>query len=288
MTKQSQDYAEKYTSLEDEMRKRFKGLYFNSFFLNGLPDNIEEKWVKGKLFEKGYVDFVKTDFGFMAIETTNGLLNYYNEPTNVTAVSSNGNVITPSNFTKDNFARVYANSVKQAPARIVDEYISKLINIEKIINQQIAQFRRGLIANIGDGDKNDVYQLFNQLDEGREEIAVFNSKLGDLGLTMKSTYPPYYVGDLYKYKKEIESDLLTELGIDNNAIQKESGVSNVEASANDDEVIKTKNANIREMKLGFAKVEKMFKVSIKVSENEDEQKESEEPKEENENDTKTD
>ena len=268
MTNEDKDYTRKYDDLAEEMRNRFKGLYLNSFFVSGLANNIDENWVKTSLYKKGYVDFVKTEnLGVMAISSTNNLLNYYDEPTSIMAANENSTIIKPLVYKIGEFSRVYANSVKKAPLLIVECYVAKLVNIEKIINQQIAQFRWGIFVNVGDKEKSDVDQLFNKLDAGNEEIPIFDNALGSLQPVIKSSYPPYYVGELYKYKKSIESDLLTEIGIDSDPIQKESGVSDLEASANDDEVSKTKNANIRELKKGFEKVNTMFGLKISVSEN---------------------
>lgn len=270
-TKSSQNYAAKYERMRMALRTRFMNLYLASFGIGFDPKKVSEllneSWIKKQLFENGVIAFAQPqNLKPMAIVFTKGALNYVDEPVTIQATSK-GNLMLTESFASGKFALVYANESHKAPSLVVDSYIERIINVEKIINQQIAQFRRGLIANVpGEGNKDDVIKLFNELDEGREEIAIWDDNLGSIGLTVKGSYPPYYVGDLYKYKKELESDLLTQLGIINNAIQKESGVNGSEVQANNIETLLIAQSNEREIKKGLQKVNDLFSLDLKYEE----------------------
>ena len=259
----------KYQRLTDRYKTKYQQLYLSKMDIMGLPETISERYVKDQLLHAGRVVFVKTLAGnLVAIPFTNGLLNYNDEPTFIYPVFRRGleNQL-KTTYPMGEFVIVYDNERRSNPNEMIKSYIDQIINVEKTIALQLKAHKIP-INYVAPDDKTltAIKATIDEIDEGVEDIITTSSDI-ITNRTVGSTLSiPYVIDRLYSYKAQLEAELKTDLGIDNDAIQKNSGVSAEEVNANNDEVSIRRSINIKKIAEGLDEVNKLFGTKLSVNE----------------------
>ncbi len=95
----------------------------------------------------------------------------------------------------------------------IDHYVDRIVQVEMVINTNLQVHKMPFVVGITPEDKEKARDILDRI--LNDEVAVFMDA-EDLNLIKSfATATPYIIDKLYNYKKNLETELLTILGIDN-------------------------------------------------------------------------
>lgn len=243
--------------------EQLKEIAINEFEWINLPDTISERFMELMLFEKGYAIFFKdkTNDKFLCLGgTIEGRLNVYNEPTKCRAIASNGY---QQELTIDDSVIIFNNRLWKPTSFKVVQLAKRLANTQLTIDINIHAQRTPILIV---GDENSILSLKNLYLQYSGGSPVIYGKKG-LNLedfSVLKTQAPFIVKDLNYYKKEVENEALTYLGIDNANVNKRERLIESEVNSNNNMIEMMRYTMLNCRKEACKKINKMFGLDIDV------------------------
>lgn len=214
---------------------KYFNIVFNRFVWEGLPDEINQRILERLLFYRGYAAFCKEGDTFLTLQATPvAKFDAMFDPLQweVTGYNISGT----RDFTNSVLIRNDYNGYP--PVYFILYYVDKIIQVNQIITQNLNSLRAPYLISCTDDNIYSVKNMINNIQNG--DFAVYlnkkNTELTKTDIEVLELKNNNYIVDLYNYKLELENELLTIFGIDNENITKESGVSDMEVQANDSEI----------------------------------------------------
>ena len=196
---------------------KYKLLALNLFEWDGLPDELKAHHIEKALYSYGACCLTKEYGGYIVLGCTeSGELNVMSEPISYIA---NGYGYTKKVNVK-NTPICLNNELRLSTHMYVEEYARKMNEVEKSINANIKQQKFPWLITTTKNNEFSMRTLYNKIDSG--EPIIYGSKEIDTD-TIKafSTNTPYVVDKLSQYKFELEREILTFFGLNNNFEKKE-------------------------------------------------------------------
>ena len=196
---------------------KYKLLALNLFEWDGLPDELKAHHIEKALYSYGACCLTKEYGGYIVLGCTeSGELNVMSEPISYIA---NGYGYTKKVNVK-NTPICLNNELRLSTHMYVEEYARKMSEVEKSINANIKQQKFPWLITTTKNNEFSMKTLYNKIDSG--EPIIYGSKEIDTD-TIKafSTNTPYVVDKLSQYKFELEREILTFFGLNNNFEKKE-------------------------------------------------------------------
>lgn len=242
---------------------RYKLYGINMFRYENLPEKIEERYIEKGLFEYGQVAFYNhPSIGLICVPCSGtGKYNYQGEPLGINLHLYGGDTIVCNDETK--FVRMINNDEMIATKFYVQDYAKKMYEVERTIEANIAQQKFPYLFVTNDKTEFAMKTVFRKLQDG--EFAIFSGKDLDLENSVKvlNTNVPYVVDKLNQYKYELEREILTFFGLNNNFEKKERLLAD-EVNSNNDYVNTMIDIMFRQRQLAIEKVNKKFDTTIIV------------------------
>lgn len=214
---------------------KLKSLACGRFAYNGLPREIETFYIEQVLFYNGkgvlFKDDVLNRFAFMKV-TLSGEIDIYNTPMERQAFAVTGYLKT---FNKNNSVLIKNNPDSMPSAYICKFYAKRLAEIWRTIGVNLRAMRTPVVIASPDDMLLTYQNLGEQLDNNvpvikvRDTVDLDRIKCLDLGA--KS-----YLRELEEEFVRVKCQALTDLGIDNSAVEKPERLVSSETDGNNGEI----------------------------------------------------
>lgn len=236
-----------YKDLEERSREyqnifnRYKNMSLNMFTWENLPSNLESRHVEEALFNYGLAMLFKpsgeeiglttTEFenGFLILGANNGT--NYNVLGDPTTYIANGYGQTFTRHVDD--CVICRNNPLSIPSiNYIIEFADKMNEVSRSIKANVKQQKFPFIIPCTAENEYTMKTLFDKINDG--DLAIFKDESLDLtGLKVLDTKAPFVVDKLNEYRFELEREILTFHGLNNNFEKKERLLTD-EINANND------------------------------------------------------
>lgn len=209
--------------LAKEVKKSYDNKYYNlfmgSFDTEGLTSDeknfiLKTLWktgtiacfpikLNGEIIDKGFTTYNTTRYNMYDLPAELNLTNNWNMP------------FIPMSPQKVGLDVVigYVNPNHKGIKETVDYFISRLVQVEMVINQNLQLHKIPFLVGVTPQDEAKAKDIIDKILAG--EIAIF-ADLNDLNLVKAlATNTPFIMDKLYSYKVSLENELMTILGVDN-------------------------------------------------------------------------
>lgn len=236
------------------------------FQWEGLPNNMDERWIEKYLFGSGKCIFYKDPvLGFMVAGFgQQGSINCYGDPTSVYPVAENHVYDGPELINGNNCYVIRNNDLMLPNFPIIRQYAFKLTNIDRAIDVNIEATKTPIIVRCSDKQRLSLKNAINQRRDNEPVIwASDNANIGDMVSTLETNAPVVFP-QLQTQKHMILNEVFTDLGINNaNMDKKERMVAN-EVDANDEQVKASEDVMLKTREEACKQINRIFGLNISV------------------------
>jgi len=215
-----------FTYSPQELFEKIKHVYVNKYyniFMNSLEweglTKEEEDYIMRKLWATGTISaFNMKDFGTVYAPYAVQGYGLYDVPTDVVIINERnipGFPLNPLKVNKD-VVLGHIQRNKKGIYEFVDYYVSRMAQVDMVINTNLELQKLPYIIGINEQDTRNAENTINKI--LNNELVVFTTleELNNVKALVNGA--PYVLDKLYMYKNNLESELLTYLGIDNSQI----------------------------------------------------------------------
>lgn len=221
-----------YNELYDMMN-----LYMSVFEWKHLPEGCDARMLEWWLMFNGFAGFIYDDLlekaapedaplGYAVMQLMlQGQMNMYQLPKDYRSYCVDPNV--PNlQLSKENCVIVFDNQIRISPFAKLSMYASRLANIQRSIDVNVAQQKTPKIIKCNEKVKLSVLNLMNKIADN-EFYIMADDKLDLTDLEVLDNTSPYVAGEMKILDHQIRNEMLTFCGIENtNTDKKERMISN--------------------------------------------------------------
>ena len=209
--------------------ERYKLIALNAFKWDGLPDGIQERHIERALFDHGQALFFREpDAGYMCLEAQNsGEVNVYGDPLIYFAHGFGYHKA----FHVDECVLIENNKLRINTHDILMHYANKLYEAERTMDVNVKACKTPVIITGDDKDILSFKQMFNKVD-GNVPAIYADRALNVNSIQALDTHASFLGNELMDYKRSVENELLTVLGINNSPVDRKERVTTVESDSN--------------------------------------------------------
>lgn len=235
----------------------------------GLPDTVDERLLNMGLYFYGHVAFFEHGtLGLIALPCNDGdRFNLFGQPIQVTA-SGYDNSFTLSNVNTETghqfeFVRYTPSGMPQAVGVMC--LVARMVDLMRSVDVLAQRMKRPYIITCEEKERVTILNILKKIKDNEDLVL----GLKDYGLGNKSINiaPTPAVTDfacLWDSYKQYETRLYTILGIDNKGYEKKERLLVDEVNANNMVIQMADTVNLKELRLGLARVNKTFGTQISV------------------------
>ena len=203
---------------------RYKMLALNMFRWEGLPDTIKSRHIESSLYHNGLCIIINDDnLGFISVPCNYGAnLNINNEPTEVITTGYNyiKTIKYMSDKEKDKCQLILNNDLGIGNKEYIEYFAQKMYEVDTVIRANINQQKYPWFIPCEPKLKNSIKLMFEKVDN-LEPLILADKSIISEGIQVLTTNTPYVADKLNEYKFELEREILTFLGLNNNFEKKE-------------------------------------------------------------------
>lgn len=229
--------------------------------------NAKESFLGSK--PEYFSDNVQLGFAPFAVNS----FNMYNRPLALTLVNLRGTPYVPSEKTfivNKDAVIIQATHTRDPIKVILDPLIDRLVDVEMVIRANLKSLKVTQMLLVGEETELGAGDMALQLDNDDPLIYV-NANLQN-GLSVVPGSSTYNVDKLYQYKKDVENEILTFLGINNTPFEKRERLLTDEVNSNN-ELIETSSSVLDDcLKESCALIKSVFGVDMSFKPKEPEHK----------------
>lgn len=242
--------------------EKFKLICINEFEWKNLPNGILERHIERWLFENGKaVFFNDPGHGLMCLEVLDGgKVNPYGDPIGYRAFG-----IGFQRFLDAEECVVIENNKLRIPTKqFVMFYTNKLTEAERTMDVNVKANKTPVIVLCDDKDVLSFKRIFQQVDGNVP--AIFADRAMNIdGVSALDLKAQFLCNDLMDYKRSVESELLTFLGINNSAVDKKERLITDEANANNELIESFFDLQLEARERACEEINAMFGTNISVA-----------------------
>ena len=211
------------------LHDKYKLIAINAFEWSGLPDGIQERHIERELFSKGKAIFFRDPLmSYMCLECgTTGNVNIYGDPTHYIAHGFNYN----KTYKADECVIIENNKLRLPTDPFIMFYVNKLTEAERTMDVNVKANKTPVVFTCDDKDALTFKTLFSQVD-GNVPAIYADKNLNIDSVKAFQTGVKFLGNELMDYKRSVESELLTFLGVNNSPIDKKERLITDEANSN--------------------------------------------------------
>lgn len=248
-------------------------IWMSKFQWDGLDEEMaaqEENFIMRKFWSDGTVaarNINNTDLMAFAPWTLQSL-NYYDLPETVNLVNLHGvsnNIIpTSTQVVNKDVVLLYCQPSHKPILTTVSYYVDRMVQVDMVINTNLQLQKMPWLIGVDEADKDKMEDIVQRI--LNNEVVVF-ADLQSLGkIQTLATNTPYIIDKLVEYKRGLEQELMTFLGIDNNgsASLEQTHVSVDAVNANNDMINDYGNAIESEINKGLKDIKRVLNRDIRI------------------------
>ncbi len=243
---------------------KYKMLSLNMFRWEGLPETIESRHIENSLFNYGLCLIVDDkDLGFISVPCNYGAnMNVNAVPTEV--ITCGFNYIKTFKYLakdKDKCQLILNNDLAIGNEHYIFDYAQRMFEVENCIRVNINQQRFPWFVNTTPNNKKTMQVMFEKVMNGEPYILGSRDQIGDVEVLTLST--PYVADKLNEYKYELEREVLSFHGLNNNFEKKERLLVD-EVNSNNDFIDRNVELMYRQRKIACDQLNKKFGWNVRV------------------------
>ena len=243
---------------------KYKMLSLNMFRWEGLPETIESRHIENSLFNYGLCLIVNDkDLGFLSVPCNYGAyMNVNNVPTEV--ITCGFNYIKTFKYMredKDKCQLILNNDLAIGNEQYIFDYAQRMFEVENCIRININQQKFPWFVNTTPNNKKTMETMFQKVLNGEPYILGSKDQIGNVEVLTLNT--PYVADKLNEYKYELEREVLSFHGLNNNFEKKERLLVD-EVNSNNDFIDRNVELMYRQRKLACEQMNKKFGWNVKV------------------------
>ena len=237
----------------------------NRFKWVGLPDTIDERFIELTLFRQSLAVFYFDEqyHRHLCLRAAGtGRVNMYDNPTTFTVI---GNAMVHKTLNARKCVPIWSNYLRIPDWDIVMIYATKLAEIDRTIEIDLKAMRYNYILQVPENERLTYENIMRQHDEGQP--IVFGTQALDPDAVIK-TFPILIDKDvvlnLQMSKTKLWNEVMTLLGINNSNQDKKERLVADEVSANDGQVVASRNVSLNARQHAAEQINKMYDLHISV------------------------
>lgn len=255
---------------------RYKLLALNMFEWRNLPKTIESRHIEHALYGMGKALFFEhKDLGLICLPCAySSEFNVYGE--------ANKYIVSGYGYSKiiekgEKAQIILNNDLGIANDEYVRDYSIKMYEVERCINANIKQQKFPYFINGSREQKLSLQKMFEKVEDG-EPYIYGNKQIGIDSIEVLKLETPYIVDKLNHYKYELEREILTFFGLNNNYEKKERLLVD-EVNSNNDFISRNVDIMYKNRLLACEEINKKFGLNIEVVKLNDDGEKSEKDRE---------
>ena len=236
------------------------------FDWEGLPNNMDERWIEKYLFTSGKCIFFKDPkLGFMVAGLAQqGSVNCYGDPTDVYPVAENYVYEGEKLINGKNCYIIRNNDLMLPNFPIIRQYAFKLTNIDRAIDTNIEATKTPIIVRCSDKQKLSLKNAINQRRDNEPVIwTTDQANIGDMVSTLETNAPVVFP-QLQTQKHMILNEVFTDLGINNANMDKRERMVANEVEANNEQVKASEDVMLKVREEACKQINRIFGLNISV------------------------
>lgn len=241
---------------------RLREYALSMFEWQGLPDEINKRFLEVKMFEEGRIAFHKDpNFGYMVTPVNiGGVVNYYNEPTAYRLHSIGYN----RDVTPEEAVVIWNNYSRTPLIPTIRAYAYRLYQVEKTMDVNINAQKTPIIVLVDESQRLTLQNFYQQY-EGNEPF-IFGNKQGfdKEAISVLETGAPFVSDKLMAYKHNLWNEAMTFLGVGNAKQDKKERLVSAEVSANDEQITTSRYSMLQARQDACEQINKMFGLNVSV------------------------
>ena len=243
---------------------KYKMLSLNMFRWEGLPQTIESRHIENSLFNYGLCLIVNDDdLGFISVPCNYGAyMNVNNVPTEV--ITCGFNYIKTFDYIrkdKNKCQLILNNDLAIGNEQYIFDYAQRMFEVENCIRVNINQQKFPWFVNTTPNSKKTMEEMFKKVMNGEPYILGSKDQIGSVEVLTLNT--PYIADKLNQYKYELEREVLSFHGLNNNFEKKERLLVD-EVNSNNDFIDRNVELMYRQRQLACESLNKKFGWNVKV------------------------
>ena len=243
---------------------KYKMLSLNMFRWEGLPQTIESRHIENSLFNYGLCLIVNDDdLGFISVPCNYGAyMNVNNVPTEV--ITCGFNYIKTFDYIrkdKNKCQLILNNDLAIGNEQYIFDYAQRMFEVENCIRVNINQQKFPWFVNTTPNSKKTMEEMFKKVMNGDPYILGSKDQIGSVEVLTLNT--PYIADKLNQYKYELEREVLSFHGLNNNFEKKERLLVD-EVNSNNDFIDRNVELMYRQRQLACESLNKKFGWNVKV------------------------
>ena len=243
---------------------KYKMFSLNMFRWEGLPETIESRHIENSLFNYGLCLIVNDkDLGFLSVPCNYGAnMNVNSVPTEV--ITCGFNYIKTFKYMgkdKDKCQLILNNDLAIGNENYIFEYAERMFEVENCIRVNINQQKFPWFVNTKTNNKKTMETMYQKVLNGEPYILGSKDQIGNVEVLTLNT--PYIADKLNEYKYELEREVLSFHGLNNNFEKKERLLVD-EVNSNNDFIDRNVELMYRQRKIACEQMNKKFGWNAKV------------------------
>lgn len=229
-----------YAQTVNMLRNKYYALYRSNFKWNNI-NYRQEDFIMRKFWADGTVCAFKIpnvdEIGFCS--WARNTIDMYGETETVHLVNQYGSPLIPSTLqvVDKDVVIGWIQSNRKPLRMIVDWYIERIAQVDMVINTNLNLHKLPFLIPLDKGDKDAKSKLSDVIDRIlNNELVLFVEGVDPTLFKAVATEAPFIIDKLANYRKDLENDLKTVLGVNNPGVSKIEQLQLSEVQANDAEV----------------------------------------------------
>lgn len=241
---------------------KYKLVTMNAFKWEGLPDGIKERHIERELFSKGKAIFFRDPhMSYMCLSAQDGIgLNHYGDPTSYRAVGLNYNKV----YDADKCVIIENNKLRLPTEPFILFYVNKLTEAERTMDVNVKANKTPIVVLCDDKTKLSFMSLFEKVD-GNVPAIYADKNLNLDAISSLDLKAQFLCNDLMDYKKAVENELLTFLGINNTPVEKRERLITDEANSNNQLIDSFFDLQLEARERACEEINALYGLNVKVS-----------------------
>lgn len=243
---------------------RLRNYALNMFEWEGLPDEINKRYMETKLYDLGSIAFFQDENngGFLTLPYTHtGGLNLYEEIVNFQAYTINGY---QKDLNIDNAVIIWNDYARLPIDPVIRMYAKRLYEAERTMDVNLIAQKTPILVLAEDTQRLSLKNAYMQW-SGNEPF-IFGNKSGfdKEAFTVLQTEAPYVIDKIMQYKRDIWNEAMTFLGIGNAKQDKKERLVADEVAANDEQIESSRYIMLQARQEACEQINSMFGLNISV------------------------
>lgn len=250
--------------LRSTYRRKYRSLFLSLFKLEGLDYEVD-RYILNKIYDGINLAAFKlaineeagTMVGFQPFSEEG--YDLYSHPIGIRLIPTNNWPYIPRKTLKnEQETTLFKNDY--ILSSMVDLYVNRLVDIDMTITTNLKLHKMPFVVQ-SEMEKDAIDQVLSDV------AVVAISK--DVGMKAFATNTPYIIDKLNKYRMEVETELLTVLGVKGMKFEKQAQMTTDEVNMNDEEINSYKNRLLDKITVWFDRVNALFGTQLTVALNND-------------------